>query len=254
MLAVLAAAWTMGLSAVVAAKFRAQWDWFVAIHRWLAELGVPDGARRFDFVLMYVAAALLGSFIVTRMAQGSITGRLGLQRGRPGWFTMVIIALLPMVVGGAVLALVRGFLQAETADVWPRVLSGVVRAPVAEELLFRGLLIGVCAAAVGWRGKAFWRNATLAALLFASIHVQWNLDALAGGWPTLLVTAAGGAWYAWLLARWQSLWVPMILHAGMNLGWMLAGAGGGAGGGGWIENILRVVTIIIATWWTIKKR
>lgn len=252
-LIVLATAWMLAVGTVVAAKFRAQWDWFVSIHRRVAELGVPDSARRFDFVLMYALAAFLGSYIATRIARGSVTGRLGLQHGMPGWITMAIVALLPMVVGGGVLGWLRGFLPAESEVVWPRVLSGVVRAPLAEELLFRGLLIGVCAAAVGWRGKWFWMNATLAALLFASVHIQWNMNGLAKSWPTLLVTGAGGMWYAWLLARWQSLWVPMTLHAGMNLGWMLAGAGGGAGGGGWMENVLRVVTIGIATWWTIKK-
>jgi predicted lipid-binding transport protein (Tim44 family) len=48
------------------------------------------------------------------------------------------------------------------------------------------------------------------------------------------------------------LWVPIALHAGMNLGWMLAAASGGAGGGGLAENLLRAATIGVATWWTIR--
>jgi len=131
-------------------------------------------------------------------------------------------------------------------------LKGVVRAPIMEELLFRGLLVGVTAAVLNWQGRRFWCNAFAAAALFASTHVDWTQTGFANGWSTLLVTGIGGLWYTWLLSRWRSLWVPMILHAGMNLGWLLAGATGGAGGGGLAINLLRAATITIATWWTIR--
>jgi len=106
---------------------------------------------------------------------------------------------------------------------------------------------------LGWRGARFWLNAMLAAALFASVHIEWTIDGVVRGWPALLVTGFGALWFTWLLARWRSIWVPIGLHAGMNLGWMLAGASGGAGGGGWLVNILRVATMVIATWWTIRR-
>lgn len=166
---------------------------------------------------------------------------------------MVAVSLLPMVGGGIVLAVLRWAPEATLTGLPPKFISGVVRAPIAEELLFRGLLVGVAAAAVGWRGPRFWGNAAAAAMLFAVMHVTWSVQGIAGGWGTLMMTGAGGIWYAWLLARWGSLWVPMVLHAGMNLGWLLAGASGGAGGGGLVENLLRVGTIAIATWWTVRR-
>jgi membrane protease YdiL (CAAX protease family) len=250
--ATLAVAWALGIGIVVFVRHRAQWDAYTALHRWAADQGVPDWARAFDGLLLYLAAAVLCAWVIARWWGVTVTGGLGLRRGQPGWALMALVALLPMVVGGLVLGVMRGgTLQAEA--LMPKVLSGVVRAPIAEEVLFRGLLIGVCAVVVGWGGPRFWANALAAASLFALTHVQWNPESIAAGWPTLLVTGLGGLWYAWLLARWRSLWVPMLLHAGMNLGWLLAGAGGGAGGGGWIENVLRVATIATATWWTVRK-
>jgi predicted lipid-binding transport protein (Tim44 family) len=57
---------------------------------------------------------------------------------------------------------------------------------------------------------------------------------------------------AWLLSRWRWMWVPMVVHAGLNLGWMFAALSGGAGGGGLLENLLRAATITIASGWTIR--
>lgn len=248
-----AGAWALGLGAVAAGRFRGQWDAYRAMHRWLAGMGVADFVRHLDSLILFAAAAFLGARLAAAWGGASTAGRLGLRRGRSGWGRMVVFALLPMVGGGLALGWARGAPEALPAGILSKFVGGVLRAPLAEELLFRGLLVGVCAGAIGWRGRRFWTNATAAALLFAATHVPWTAPAIAGGWPTLLVTGVGGLWYAWLLAKWGSLWVPMALHAGMNLGWMLAGASGGAGGGGWIENALRVATIALATGWTARR-
>jgi membrane protease YdiL (CAAX protease family) len=244
--------WCLGASTVIATRFRGEWDAYRGLHRTARDLGVPEAVRNLDGLLLALAAAFAGATVVARWWGGGVNARLGLQRGRAGWWWMAPVALLPMVGGGLVLGSVRLDPATSPDGLWLKLLSGVVRAPIAEEMLFRGLLVGVAAIAVGRRGPRFWINAAAAALLFAATHVQWNAQALAAGWSTLLVTGLGGLWYAWLLVRWESLWPPMLLHAGMNLGWMLAAAGGGAGGGGWVENLLRVATIVIATWWTAR--
>lgn len=254
--AIVGIAWLLGAGMFVATRYRGEWAPYASLHGWLSAQGVPEHVRQFDRLLLYLAASLVGAWIVARWRGRSVSGLLCLGRGGTGWGPMALLSLLPMVVGGAVLGWSRRGPDADIAQLdalLPNLLGGVVRAPIAEEVLFRGLLVGVCAAALGWRGRWFWCDVTASAMLFASAHVSWNAQGFAHGWPTLLVTFAGGMWYAWLLARWGSLWVPMALHAGMNLGWMLAAAGGGAGGGGWAENILRVATITIATWWTIRR-
>ncbi len=249
---ILALAWGLGLCAVVAARFRGDWETYRGLHRWCAERGVPDFVRNLDSLVLFAGAALLGAWLVARWTGHSVAALLRLRRGRLGWATMVPIALLPMIGGGLVLGWMRWKPDSTLDGTFAKLIGGVVRAPIGEELLFRGLLVGVSAAALGWGGRRFWGNSLAAAVLFSAIHVSWNAQAIAGGWPTLLVTAAGGLWYAWLLSRWGSLWVPIALHAGMNLGWMLAAASGGAGGGGLAENLLRAATIGVATWWTIR--
>lgn len=266
--AVFAIVWLLALACVVFARFRGQWPAYKSMHTWLDGQGVPGWARNLDAHLLFILVAILGAVIVhrviargragpggeTRREAQSPFGMLGIQRGVRGWVLVVMLALAPMILGGLVLGVRNGNVPAPMGTVVPAVLDGVFRAAVQEELFFRGLLVGVVAsAAVGWSGRAFWINASLAAALFGAMHIKWTLDAAAAGWPNVLMTFAGGLWFTWLLARWRTLWVPMLLHAGMNLGWMLAAAQGGAGGGGLVENLLRVATITIATWMTVRR-
>lgn len=264
--AVLAIIWLLALASVAFARFRGQWPVYKSMHAWLAEQGVPGWLRNLDSFAAFMLAAFLGAVIVHRLiARSRVThhlarsdharsplSMLGLCRGKRGGVSVALIALAPMIIGGLVLGLRSGNIPAPMETVVPAVLDGVLRAAVMEELFFRGLLVGVAAAALGWMGGAFWINASFAAALFGAMHIKWTMEGIAAGWPTLLMTFAGGLWFAWLLLRWGNLWVPMILHAGMNLGWMLAAAKGGAGGGGLVENLLRVATIAIATWMTVK--
>lgn len=265
-LTVLATVWFLALASVAFARFRGQWPAYKSMHAWLAEQGVPGWLRNLDSFAAFMLAAFLGAVIVHRLiARGSAghhharsdhasspLAMLGLCRGERGGVSVALIALAPMIIGGLVLGLRRGNIPAPMETVVPAVLDGVLRAAVIEELFFRGLLVGVAAAALGWMGRPFWINASLAAALFGAMHIKWTLEGIAAGWPTLLMTFAGGLWFSWLLPQWRNLWVPMILHAGMNLGWMLAAAKGGAGGGGLVENLLRAATIGLATWLTVK--
>jgi membrane protease YdiL (CAAX protease family) len=267
-LAVLTIVWILALACVVFTRFRGEWPSYKSLHTWLDAQGVPGWVRNLDSFLLFMLIAALGAVSVhlwlrrasvqaggaaRSIAADSPASLLGLRRGRAGWLPVCLLPLAPMVIGGAVLGIIGGNLPAPASTVVPAVWSGVIRAAVQEELFFRGLLVGVVAsAAIGWSGRAFWINATFAAALFGAMHIKWTLDAAAAGWPNVLMTFAGGLWFTWLLARWRTLWVPMILHAGMNLGWMLAAAEGGAGGGGLVVNLLRVATIAIATWMTIR--
>lgn len=248
--AVVAIAWTIGLAAVLCLRFRGSLELYVAAHRWLASHGVPDALRNCDGLLWSALAAAAGAWLASRRLRQPPTMLLGVHRGRRGWPRVVAAAALPMVLGGLLLGSWRhGFADGVP---WDRLFAGVVRAPIAEELLFRGLLVAVVAAAIAPGTGLLRASIAGSALAFASLHVAWTPAGIAAGWATLLVTAIGGVWYSWLLLRWQTLFVPLLLHAAMNLGWLLAAAEGGAGGGGLVENALRVATIAIATVGTIR--
>lgn len=245
-----ALAWLFGLAALVGVRFRAEWPWYVDFHRWLRDQGVADGVRGQDGWVLQLLLAGLGAAFAARALQTSVARVLWLRVPAAGWLGVVLLASAPMVVGGALLGWWRGGTFADLP--LERLLQSSVRAPVLEELLCRGLLVGTVAVAFGVRSFATGLAVVVGALVFGMLHVPWTLDGIAAGWATLLVTGLGGAWYAWLMLRWGSLWPPMLLHATMNLGWLLGQSSGGAGGGGLVDNLLRVATIVVATVGTLR--
>ena len=78
----------------------------------------------------------------------------------------------------------------------------VVLAPLAEELLFRGLLFGGLAAAVG-----VWPAAFLSALIFGAAHLDLSL---------MLGLGLAGLALNGLYWRYRSLWVSTAAHATLN--------------------------------------
>ncbi|MBL8725129.1 MAG: CPBP family intramembrane metalloprotease [Planctomycetes bacterium] len=249
-MAAIAAAWLCGVGAFVLVRLRGTWPSYVALHRWLADLGVPPAVRNLDSLVLQLSAAALGAWLGGRLLQQPPRHLIGLRRGRPGWRRAALLGGAPLLLGGLGLGLAAG---GPWSDDWlAKAWSGWVRAPLVEELLCRGLLVGVTAAALGPQHRGRLAAVLGNAAVFALLHVEWSLDGIATGWPTLLVTGLGGLWYAWLLLRWQTLWVPILLHAMMNAGWQLAGATGGAGGGGLWPNLLRAGTIALATWLTVR--
>lgn len=243
-----AIAWALALLAIAAARYRGRVPPYHRVHEWLAERGVPDAVRNLDYIVIMLGAAALGGVAAVLLARVRFADALALRRPRPTWIPMLLAAGAPMVLGGLVLMLERHAALPGGRDLF----KAIVQAPIVEEALFRGALFALPLAVLGTR--VFWPFAVASALCFGTIHVHdWTWGGLRDDWPDLLVTAAGGLWYAWLVLRWRSLAVTVGLHAAMNLGWMLAGTTAGAGGGGLAENILRAATITIATAWTFRK-
>jgi len=69
-------------------------------------------------------------------------------------------------------------------------------------------------------GWPFWVVVWPSAILFGYGHVEQAQSALemAG---LFFLTGAGGVAFAWLVYRWQTLWVAAVLHICMNLWWEL---------------------------------
>lgn len=85
--------------------------------------------------------------------------------------------------------------------------------PFVEEVEFRGFGVRHLRRGTGW---PFWLVVWPSALLCGWGHVEQGQTALemAG---LFLVTGAGGVTFAWLVYRWQNLWVAIALHMCMNL-------------------------------------
>ncbi|MCA9293610.1 MAG: CPBP family intramembrane metalloprotease [Phycisphaerales bacterium] len=239
-------AWVLGLAIPILVRYRGDWPAYKQLHIWLANQGVIDYLRNLDQLLIALIIVAMTALICARITRKSPSELLMVRTPRRRWWRMVLIASAPMLLGGLALGLSRGFVLL-ASDLVPK----VFRAPILEELVFRGLLVAVPFVVLGTR-RAFWRFAIAGSLAFGLLHVTWTIDGVVDGWMTILVTSAGGVWFAWIMREWRSVFVPMAMHATMNLGWLLAGSAGGAAGGGLLDNLLRAATIAIATIITIR--
>jgi membrane protease YdiL (CAAX protease family) len=96
-------------------------------------------------------------------------------------------------------------------DQWPFfLLFGVIFAPAAEELMFRGLLLD-------WlrQKMAAWRAVLIVSLVFAFVHDN-NLRSGVTGWLELGDRFLIGVAASFLALRYKSLRPPFVLHATNN--------------------------------------
>ena len=89
------------------------------------------------------------------------------------------------------------------------------------------------------------------ALLCGYGHVEQgqSLQDMAG---LFFLTGAGGVTFAWLVYRWQSLWVAVALHICMNLWWRLFSVAKTAIGG-WLPFTLQNLTMLLAIFITLYR-
>jgi membrane protease YdiL (CAAX protease family) len=87
---------------------------------------------------------------------------------------------------------------------WLVGLAVIIGAPVAEELLFRGFLLP----ALTKTSRGFWGAAVATTFGWTALHFY----SIAG----LIEVFAIGIYFAWLVRRYGTLWLPMALHALYN--------------------------------------
>jgi uncharacterized protein len=80
-----------------------------------------------------------------------------------------------------------------------------IGAPLSEELLFRGFLFsGLAKSRLGLLGTGI-----LTAVLWTALHIGYSIFGL-------IEVVAIGLYFAWVLVRTGSLWVPIFCHAVYN--------------------------------------
>lgn len=197
---------------------------------------VPDGAIG-RALLLLLGAVLMGAASVL-VARG--------RHGRDGWLvwgwrrpnaTDVGTGLVGALVGlvGVTLIVWLVTLGGRPPDVQTEIreiatsgralpllaIAAVVVVPIAEELLYRGLLFQGLRAQLGR-----WPAIGISGFVFGLFHLEWG--DLSGSLLLLAAFYPFGMWLAWLFDRRGSLVVPIVTHMaynGINLGLLLAGAG-----------------------------
>lgn len=126
--------------------------------------------------------------------------------------------------------------------------SGV--APITEEILFRGFAFWMLYRYAGW---SFWLASLFPAVVFGYAHLYQSPDLLEAT-GIFAITAVGSVWFSWLLLKWDNLWVPIVVHALMNLWWDIFDVDNSALGGA-LANVARIAVIllsIVATYYRIR--
>lgn len=193
-----------------------------------------------DYWLLMLLSAIIGVMIVSRRyTVRSVITALGMAQPLLPALVFAFVAALPMMIG-------YGLTGSVSFD-WSTLLVGVVIASLVEEVFFRGFAYRCLHEQAGW---GFWPAALVTGLVFGIMHIPMSalqsMSFTADHLFTMLITGAGGVFYAWLFMRWKfNLWVPIFLHMFMNLWWMVFAAGDGAVGG-LMANICRGLTIAAA--------
>ena len=166
------------------------------------------------FQIVAVALTLLASVAFG----GRLRDVLALRRAAGGWraYAGAILAMVALqVVAGAVtysliehdmLADLRPFVGLVSGPYWPLAAAVLgIGAPLSEELLFRGFLLGALAKSP----LGFWGAALISTLLWTGLHAGYSLVGLAE-------VFAIGLLLSWLLWRTGSLWVTIFCHGLYN--------------------------------------
>ena len=185
------------------------WAWLLVRYPHLNQLG---GLR----VVVRVTVWIVPACLFVRFVEGPpVFGRLGgeTNRGKGVLFGLLGFLVLAAVVGVQHGGRFSHFAIPQDPATW---LNAILSAPIAEEVLFRGLVFRVLLERL-----ALWSALAVSALLFALIHLPyWWLSGAAS--PAGLVLRLGsifayGIFFA-LLYRWSgSLYAPVIGHGLNNL-------------------------------------
>ncbi|KAA3627416.1 MAG: CPBP family intramembrane metalloprotease [Bacteroidetes bacterium] len=171
---------------------------------------------------------------------------LGLNHNLLRAFGYGLLFALPMLLGGLL------FFDFTSEFNVQNIIAGSLIIGFVEELFFRGFLFGQIYNNSRW---GFIPVIVLGAIVFASGHLYQSQDPgeLIGIFG---VTFMGAVLFAWLFVEWNdNLWVPIFLHAFMNLTWHIFEMDDTALGG-ILPNVLRALTVALAIVFTIvyKKR
>jgi membrane protease YdiL (CAAX protease family) len=164
-----------------------------------------------------------------------VSRELGLSAPVLRAFAFALVVSSPMWIGFAI-----------TRKLTPHIhvaplLFLTVLSPFVEEVEFRGFGVRFLQRGTGW---PFWLSVWPSALLTGFGHVEQG-QTLAEMLGLFFLTAAGGVLFAWLVYRWQSLWIAIALHICMNLSWELFSVARSAIGG-WLPFVFQNLTMLLA--------
>lgn len=196
-----------------------------------------------SYILTYFILGIpiyFGTYLINR--KQNIFSNLGLNHNIPKSFAIALLFALPMFLGGLFC-----FEFKEEYSI-QNLIAGSIVVGFVEELFYRGFFFGMLFKTTR---LGFITSIILGAFIFAAGHLYQSQDTteLIG---IFSITFMGAILFAWLYVEWNyNLWVPIFLHALMNLAWHLFEMDSTAMGGV-LPNVFRGITIFLAIFLTIK--
>jgi membrane protease YdiL (CAAX protease family) len=185
-------------------------------------------------VLVWVVPSVLVTFFMWGRSAGGALEELGLRSNPVTGYAFGLAAAVPTLIAWPAVGARPLFASA--------IVGSVLLGPLAEEVLFRGLLFRQLYRRGGQRPL---RAMTVSALAFGFAHLAnvdfasvrfafQNVRFAASQTMTPVIgqvglTALGGLLFAWVAYRWDSLWPAIGLHTFMNLSWEVFGVNGPTG-------------------------
>ncbi len=192
---------------------------------WLiGEFGAATLSETYNESLLKLAVWVVPSLVLVtiwwKLTPGAALREIGLLANPLTGYAIGLLTAIPLAGLWAVVT----FPALSPAEVAGTSLLG----PVAEEVLFRGLLFRQLVRRGGRR--PLWAMA-VSAMAFGAAHLTRYVDIFDGRLTYVHgvlpyvaefgLTAIGGLLFAWIVYRWDSLWPAIGVHSCLNLSWQL---------------------------------
>lgn len=113
--------------------------------------------------------------------------------------------------------------------------------PFTEEVVYRGLAIGVLVKICNWNKFI---ACILPSIFFGIVHI-WQGEDFTSALGIVLITALGGIYFGWLFLKWDfNIWPAVFMHIAMNSVWSIFELGENALGGQ-VGNINRLIMVAL---------
>jgi len=192
--------------------------------------------------VLEITFALVAVALLHRLTIAKTFREVGVRRPTRRMVGLMVLASLPMWI---VFAATSSIAQ-NASPLAIAYLAGL--SPLAEEIVFRGFAFGQ----LFRRGRlGFWPAILVTAAVFSLGHIGKGTSAgdVVG---IAAITFLGGAFFAWLYARWgDNIVAPLVVHALMNMAWQVFAVGETAFAG-WLPTVMQFVVVGLAIALTLR--
>jgi len=197
--------------------------------------------------LLEISICLICTYLLLRYflkTKESVFEALGLSSNIGKGILIGVAFTLPMFIGYAWQVGLQNDIKISS------ILTNAAYPGFSEELIYRAFFIGLL---FRYTRLGFFPIVVLVSLLFGAGHLYQG-ESVIHSIMVMLVTSFGSLFFAWIFFEYKwNLWLPITMHALMNLCWSIFALDTNDAAGNGIANTFRVFTILLAVFVTLYK-